>query len=491
MKKTISLRWKLARTLLLFGLFIIAVLFVFQGILLEPMYEANKISTVKTVSDSVAAMIQSGAEVDEETLFAMQLENDTCVRVIDTEDADEYFQPPGMNAGCVLYRMNPQEISNLVTQAYTSEDGTYLSRESTYHGMPDEKEKIRDDKSIRNITYVRMVREKEGDEDSSLYAVMVYTGFPRVNDASRTLNRQLLYIGVITIAAVIFLTWLLDRSIARPLSVINKEAKNLPEGEYTADPSTNCYREAQELNATLVQAADDIKKADKARRDLIANVSHDLRTPLTMITGYGEMMIDMPEEKTDENIQVIIDESRRLSVLVNDLLDLSRMQEGKIRLQCEKFDLHEMISSELRKYDVYTREGYQIEYIPAMKCIVNADRRRMEQVFNNYMTNALHYGGEAKHIIVREVKMENSIQVQVRDFGEGIAEKDLSNIWERYYKVDKEHVRTSSGSGIGLSIVRSILDLHHARYGVNSEPGKGSTFWFELPLCADDEKGNA
>ncbi len=490
MKKTISLRWKLARTLLLFGLFIIAVLFVFQGLLLEPMYEANKISTVKTVSDSIAAMIQSGAEVSEETLFAMQMENDTCVRVIDTDEPDDFYQPPGMNAGCVLYRMNPQEINNMITQAYSSDDDTYLSRESTYHGMPEDMKKMEDDKAIRSITYTRMVR-KGNDEDGDLYAVMVYAGFPRVNDASRTLNRQLLYIGIITAAAVMFLTWLLDRSIARPLEVINSEAKKLPDGEYTADPSTNLYSEAQELNETLVQAAEDIRKADKARRDLIANVSHDLRTPLTMITGYGEMMIDMPEEKTDENIRVIIDESKRLSALVNDLLDLSRMQEGKIELHCEPFDLHEMVSTELRKYDVYTRDGYQIEYIPAMNCPVNADRRRMEQVFNNYMTNALHYGGEAKHIIVREVKMENSIQVQVRDFGEGIAEKDLSNIWDRYYKVDREHVRTSSGSGIGLSIVRSILDLHHAKYGVNSEPGKGSTFWFELPLYTDSNKGNA
>ncbi len=490
MKKTISLRWKLARTLLLFGLFIIAVLSVFQGVLLEPMYEANKISTVKSVSDSITAMIQSGTEVDEETLFAVQMENDTCVRVIDTEDPDDYYQPPGTNAGCVLYRMNPQEINSMITQAYTSGDGTYLSKELTYHGKPDEMDKFGDDKAIRNITYTRMVRENN-DENDDLYAVMVYAGFPRVNDASRTLNRQLLYIGIIMVIAVAVLTWLLDRSIARPLSVINREAKKLPEGEYTAVSSTNCYREAQELNATLVQAAEDINKAEKARRDLIANVSHDLRTPLTMITGYGEMMIDMPEEKTDENIQVIIDESRRLSALVNDLLDLSRMQEGKIELHCEAFDLHEMISSELRKYDVYVKDGYQIEYVPALKCEVNADRKRMEQVFNNYMTNALHYGGEAKHIIVREVKMENSIQVQVTDFGEGIDEKDLSNIWDRYYKVDKEHVRTSSGSGIGLSIVRTILELHHARYGVNSEPGKGSTFWFELPLCTDDDKSKA
>lgn len=477
MKKTVSLRWKLARSLLLFSLFMIAVLFIFQGLLLEPMYEASKISTVKSVSDSVAAMIEAGAEVSDETLFAMQMQNDTCVRIIDPDEPEEIFQPPGMNAGCLLYRMNPQEIEGMISAASQSEDGTYLSTESSFREIPQMNRKD-DEKTVRSIVYTRIVREKDDDGEK---VVMVYAGFPRVNDASRTLNHQLLYIGLIMIAAVAFLTWLLDRSIARPLSIINEEAKKLPEGKYEPDPDTDRYQEAQELNQTLQQAAKDISKAEKTRRDLIANVSHDLRTPLTMITGYGEMMIDMPEEKTDDNIQVIIDESKRLSALVNDLLDLSRIQEGKITLNPEEFDLHEMIAGELRKYDVYRKEGWQIEYLPAGSFIVNADRRRMEQVFNNFMINALHYGGDARHIIVREVKMEDSFQVQIQDFGIGIEEKDLANIWDRYYKVDREHVRSSSGSGLGLSIVRSILEEHHAKYGVSSVPGEGSTFWFELP----------
>lgn len=489
MKKPISLRWKIARTLLVFGLFMIAVLFFFQAVLLEPMYEQNKISTVKNVSDSIAALIESGEDIDEEMLFAYQLQNDACVRVIDSDD-DIYFTPPAMNAGCVLYRMKPMEISTLITAAAESEDGTYLTTESFFRDMPGDMNMRDDEKGMNNITYTRIIRDD--DDDDEFTAILVYAGFARVNDASRTLNRQLLYIGIIMVLAVIILTWLMDRQIVRPLRKINDKARSLPEGKYEYDPATDRYMEARELNETLQQAAEDIDQAERARRDLIANVSHDLRTPLTMISGYGEMMIDMPEEKTDENIQVIIDESRRLSALVNDLLDLSGMQEGKIVLNREYFDLHEMISDELRKYDVCIREGYQIDYIPAAGCMVYADRRRMEQVFNNFMTNAIHYGGENRHIIVREVKMEDSVQVQVQDFGEGIAEKDLANIWERYYKVDKQHVRYSSGSGIGLSIVRSILDLHGARYGVNSRLNEGSTFWFELPSAENGkEKGNA
>ncbi len=483
MKKPISLRWKIARTLLLFAVFIIGVLFVFEEFLLEPMYEDNKISTVKNVSDSIVAILQQGDEISEEVLFQYQMQNDTCVRVIET-DEDIFMPPETMNYGCLLYRMNPLELTQLIDAAAASEDGTYLANETPFmNGKTDSFGKKEAD-GMRSITYTRLVANEDGDYT----AVIVNTGFSRVNDASRTLNRQLLYIGIILILAIVLLTFLMDVQIARPLTLINQEAKNLPEGKYTYDPSTDRYQEARELNETLQQAALDINKAEQARRDLIANVSHDLRTPLTMISGYGEMMIDMPEEKNDENLQIIIDESKRLSALVNDLLDLSRIEEGKIVLQKENFDLHEMISTELRKYDVYTNtENYQIEYFPAYHCIVNADRRRMEQVFNNFMTNAIHYGGDARHIIVREVKMDDSVQVQIQDFGEGIAEKDLENIWDRYYKIDKQHVRYSSGSGLGLAIVRSILELHEARYGVNSEQGKGSTFWFELPLAKQDE----
>jgi len=193
-----------------------------------------------------------------------------------------------------------------------------------------------------------------------------------------------------------------------------------------------------------------------------------------MISGYGEMMKDLPEEKTDENIQVIIDESKRLTALVNDLLDLSKLQEEKIRLEKENFDLTKVLHTQLQKYDVYhMQEGFTIDSELADEAIINADMKRIEQVFNNFMTNAINYSGDKKHIIVREKKVDD---------GEGIAKEDIAKIWDRYYKIDKEHVRVSNGSGIGLAIVKEILELHDAKYGVMSNPGEGSTFWFEFPI---------
>ncbi len=467
MKNRVSLKWKIGRTLLLFGVLVIALLFLFQLILLEPMYEHSKIKAVKAISESIADKIEDD-ELTSEYLSQAQMQSDTCIRVF---QSDSYVMSEGDFRGCPM--LKPDELNEMIANAAADEDGEYLSKTNT-DLMPAGGE------GFRNIFFTKLV---EDDDDAIKAIVIVSAGIAAVNAATNALSNQLLYIGAIMVVLTLLLTLMLNRQIAVPLARINESAKHLPEGSYEIDPKTNGYREAQELNETLQQAAADIQKADKAKRDLIANVSHDLRTPLTMISGYGEMMIDLPEEKTDENIQVIIDESKRLNALVNDLLDLSRMQEKKITLQKEVFSLSDMISSEMRKYDVYRmQDGFTIEEEIEPGLTAEGDSSRLKQVFNNFMTNAIHYSGERKHIIVRVRKEQDGIRTEVQDFGEGIDEKDIANIWDRYYKVDKEHVRVSSGSGIGLSIAREILELHRARYGVNSVKGQGSTFWFILPL---------
>jgi signal transduction histidine kinase len=335
-----------------------------------------------------------------------------------------------------------------------------------------------DKDQVKNIIYTRIV-QINGEND----IVIVSGVLTPLSATTQTLSSSMLYISLLLIAMIIVLTLILYKEIAKPLSAINKAAKEIPQGKYEMDPKTNRYLEAQELNATLTDAAEDIQAADKAKRDLIANVSHDLRTPLTMISGYGEMMQDLPEEKTDENLQVIIDESKRLNALVNDLLDLSKMQGNKIQLVEEDMDLTALVETQMRKYDVYVmRDGFQIEKELRDSVMIHADPKRMEQVFNNFMTNAINYSGTKKHIIVREKITDGTVRIEVQDFGEGIDEKNLSKVWDRYYKIDKEHVRVSNGSGIGLALCKEILEMHHAKYGVDSKVGEGSIFWFAFPI---------
>ncbi len=222
------------------------------------------------------------------------------------------------------------------------------------------------------------------------------------------------------------------------------------------------------------------------RRELIANISHDLRTPLTMITGYGEVMRDLPGENTPENVQTIIEESRRLTALVNDMLDLSKLQSGMQTLHKAPFSLTRSICGILRRYAKLTeQDGYHIDFLYDEDATVDADEMKLSQVVYNLINNAVAYTGEDKKVTVRQVLSPASVRIEVEDTGEGIAPEDLPYIWDRYYRVDKIHKRAQIGTGLGLSIVKTILDLHRARYGVTSEKGRGSTFWFELDIAAD------
>lgn len=477
MKKLTSLKWEIGKYLIIFCILTASIVFLFQIVLLQPMYEANKIKSIETVGSFVEKFIED--ERLDEFVDYIQSQSDTCIMVYQSSSSGGMQGSIG-NRGCMISSITNSERAKFVTKAIGSKNHSYLARvtnNSSDFGVDGDQ-----GDNFDTIVYTKIVNAADY---SSI--IMVSGNITPLNATTETLASQMRYIALFMIVAVAILTLLMYRHIAKPIIGITSNAKQLPQGKYTIDPKTNRYKEAADLNNTLVQAANDIQKADKAKRDLISNVSHDLRTPLTMIGGYGEMMIDLPEEKTDENIQVIVDETKRLNALVNDLLDMSRLQDGRIVLHKEVFDISALLKTQLQKYDVYRmQEGYTIESELLDTIYVNADKIRIEQVINNFLNNAVNYGGEAKHIIVREIKKENVVRIEVQDFGEGIDPEDLDNIWDRYYKVDKEHVRVANGSGIGLNIVKQLLELHGVPYGVKSSKGKGSTFYFEMPI----EKGN-
>ena len=478
MKKLTSLKWEIGKYLIIFCILTASIVFLFQIVLLQPMYEANIITSIETGGSFVEKFIED--ERLDEFVDYMQSQSDTCIMVYQSSSSGGMQGSIG-NRGCMISSITNSERAKFVTKAIGSKNHSYLARvtnNSSDFGVDGDQ-----GDNFDTIVYTKIVNAADY---SSI--IMVSGNITPLNATTETLASQMRYIALFMIVAVAILTLLMYRHIAKPIIGITSNAKQLPQGKYTIDPKTNRYKEAADLNNTLVQAANDIQKADKAKRDLISNVSHDLRTPLTMIGGYGEMMIDLPEEKTDENIQVIVDETKRLNALVNDLLDMSRLQDGRIVLHKEVFDISALLKTQLQKYDVYRmQEGYTIESELLDTIYVNADKKRIEQVINNFLNNAVNYGGEAKHIIVREIKKENTVRIEVQDFGEGIDSKDLDNIWDRYYKVDKEHVRVANGSGIGLNIVKQLLELHGVPYGVKSSKGKGSTFYFEMPIEKENQ----
>ena len=216
----------------------------------------------------------------------------------------------------------------------------------------------------------------------------------------------------------------------------------------------------------------------------MANVGHDLRTPLTMIKAYAEMTRDLESqtpEKRVENMNIIIEETDRLNVLVSDILDLSKLQSSTYELKIEEFDLNELIRNIIKRfYILIDSDGYEFIYNNDKKIMVKADKKRLEQVIYNLLNNAVNYTGEDKKIYINVTEDKKKVLVEIRDTGKGIDKDEIKYIWNKYYHNEKKHKRNAFGTGLGLSIVKTILESHNYKYGVKSVKNKGTTFYFEI-----------
>jgi len=294
---------------------------------------------------------------------------------------------------------------------------------------------------------------------------------------------------LILLLAASLIAFFASSKMSRPIAQMSREAQKLALGNYDVHFDGGASREMAELGDALNYAARELSALDTMQKELLANISHDLRTPLTMISGYSEVMRDIPGEMTPENMQIIIDESRRLSALVNDILDLSRLKGGAPVLHCETFSLTQAVRETMHRYHTLcAHDGYVLDFTCTEEVHIYGDRSKILQVLYNLINNAVNYTGEDKKVTVRQRCTDGMCRIEVTDTGEGIPAEQLPLIWDRYYKSNHYRKRSVSGSGIGLSIVKSILLLHGARFGVQSEMGRGSTFWFELPSVPAGEK---
>ncbi len=327
-----------------------------------------------------------------------------------------------------------------------------------------------------SVVYIRIVTINGAEQ-----VIMINSLLTPVDATVTTLKAQLKIISAILIIIAFVMAVLLSRSISKSIISINDEAKKLAEGDYSVKFNSHDYMEVSELSDTLNFAASELGKADSFQKELIANVSHDLRTPLTMIKGYAEVMRDIPGENTPENVQVIIDETERLSGLVNDMLDISKLKAGTISIQPEEYNITESIRHVLTRYNKLREvEGYVIEFEYDSEVIVYADEQKMYQVLYNLVNNAINYTGDDKRVTVVQKVLDNILRIEVRDTGEGVKQEDIPYVWDRYYKDKTAHKRAIQGTGLGLSIVKNVLELHGAKYGVSSVQGQGATFWFEI-----------
>ena len=334
-----------------------------------------------------------------------------------------------------------------------------------------------------SVIYVHII-ENNGLEE----VIMVNSVLTPVDATVSTLKVQLRFISAIMLVIAFVLAATLSRSLSRSIIRINDGAKRLADGDYSVKFNSRDYMEVAELSDTLNYTATELGKTDSFQKELIANVSHDLRTPLTMIKGYAEVMRDIPGENTPENVQVIIDETERLTGLVNDMLDISKLKAGTITIQPEEYNITESIRHVLERYNKLREvEGYTIDFQYDDEVIVYADEQKMYQVLYNLVNNAINYTGPDKKVTVIQKVIDDTLRIEVKDTGDGVRQEDIPYVWDRYYKDKTAHKRAISGTGLGLSIVKNVLELHGAKYGVSSKPGQGATFWFELSLDLNEE----
>lgn len=324
----------------------------------------------------------------------------------------------------------------------------------------------------------------EGSDGGDNVYLIIYTPLTPVGTTINILAKILIQITVLSIIIGLIMSIFISRRLARPLYSITLSAAKLAEGHYDTHFDGRGYAETEELAATLNYAASELSKSDKLQKDLVANVSHDLKTPLTMVKSYAEMIRDISgdnPEKRDRHLQVIINEADRLNLLVNDLTALSKMQAGVDALNCDNFDIKTVAQRVLDSFSLHVEQNnFNLSVESEGSTIVYADKKKINQVFANLVGNAIRYSSDDKYVCIRLKEMPDCIRCEVIDHGQGICKEDLESIWDRYYQSSKNHSRTTSGSGLGLSIVKQVFVLHEARYGVESEEGSGSTFWFEL-----------
>ncbi len=479
-KKAIPVRRWLIGAFILFTVVMVGLLWFSQTVFLEPIYKSIKKVQIKETAASISASIfDTDLQDDLEEAVSDQ---PLCAMVIDSHGA--IVSSADTLPFCSIHHMRSFTIFYLYVEAMQS-GGFYLcevsSEEpgngyySTYDFLSPHIPVIPGKESI---IYVTVVSDHAGNERILLLNSVVTP----LNTTVQTIRAVLVVVTAVMLLLGIGISLFLARRIANPIIRINDSAKGLAKYEYTPYTGTVC-REIQELDATLSKACADLNQVEQLRRDLLANISHDLRTPLTLITGYAEVMRDLPGENTPENVQIIIDESSHLTELVNDLLDLSKLQAGVVTIQPECFCLTQLVRETLTRYNkMMENKGFCLTLEASEELWVEADRTRISQVIYNLINNAIHYTGKTLEVRLRQTAEKGFVKLEVIDQGEGIPADKLPLVWDRYYKLDKVHKRSAVGTGLGLSIVRGVLELHHAQYGVESTVGVGSDFWFKLPV---------
>ena len=457
-----SIRVKTLFYLVLFSVFILLLLWGTQLLLSNYLYEKYQMNDMNKIAKEIS---NTDYEDLDEYLEKVVYNNSVCIQFIDELGSSKLYNDT--LTGCLLGR---------------GDKSLHKYKQNLYE-------------SRKDIDAIRLVNP-DYKSSALLYGVEVdggyvflFTMLSNVNKNYNLVKDQLIYITIVVIILAVVLSFILSKIFSEPIVNITEKAKMLANGNFNVEFEKDGVKEIDELADTLNYLKSEVSKTDQYRRDLMANVSHDLKTPLTMIKAYAEMVRDITykdKEKREDNLNVIIEETDRLNLLVGDILALSKLQNNSTILDISTFDLKEEIDGILKRYEYLKEtEGYEIVVNVPDKILVRADKNKMNQVIYNLINNGLNYTGDDKIVKLNITEHKKEYLVEIIDSGKGIDPKDIDHIWDKYYKKEKNHKRNVVGTGLGLSIVKEILECHDMSYGVKSVKNKGTTFYFTINKFVD------
>ena len=314
------------------------------------------------------------------------------------------------------------------------------------------------------------------------YGIIVSTGMAQITTAAEVLRSILWPVALILLVLDLLFAMLFSRWFTRPVQQLSSGAKEIAAGNYDIQLPVVHNDEIGQLAEDFNHMAAEVKRSAQLEKDILANVSHDLRTPLTLIKGYAETVRDLTgtdAEKRTEQCNIIVDETDRLSALVNSVMELSKVQSGAEKPNLIDFDMGELCFEVAGRYDALCDQNHwHLELQADEAAPVRADPAMMERVLHNLLGNAFHHIGADGQVMLRVLPQADGCRVEIEDHGPGIPPEDLPYIFDRYYRARQDSGKV--GTGLGLSITKAILQQHGFAFGVNSAIGQGSTFWFVM-----------
>lgn len=479
-----SFKMKLWLYFVLFTALIFTVLWLLQTVFIQNFYNDMLISNTKEAAEKI--VVSCSDENFGDIIDELSLSNSILVYITDCDGNILYISDQFKGLSVKNHGKLADEIEeNIVKKRFFESDRHQGEYRSLPEGFGEFLETLSSSEGgvYENIgdglyIYGTYIHSDSGEK----YVLYISTTLDAVGPAVDIIRVQLIWGTVISLITGFILAWFIARGFARPVAKLTEKAEHIGENDFPEGFKKGFCSELDELSDVLDETSDKLKKSRGFQRELLANVSHDLRTPLTMIKGYAEMIRDISrtdEQQCNSDIEVIVREADRLSAMVNEILEYSEMQSAERKPEFECVDFSAVVKRVCSNFEsLYGREGGHIETEIEKAIMISGNVGRLERAVYNLLDNAVRHNGESKIIRVRLFKENQKVKLSITDYGNGIPAEELENIWDRYYTYrqrDKKGV-----SGLGLAIVKQIVTMHRGTCTVESSIGEGSTFMIIL-----------